>query len=330
MGFNIFRKAAKGPASQGPMPAMPSGGATRIGGGKASIVVTPSGKVSITAEELEIHCSGPVTLNGQVVNLPSNPSVNAKSPSQEKEMSPSDLSSKQASDAQTESTTPGEYLGDLERTATIAALLQVSHEERDDAWRARFWENLPDASFSCGDPQVIQGPDGWNYFVLKIPESGKQFQCFVLRKLIPQFLLEQGLGVAINPTSESVDWVINYGQLLGFHQLGEFCPQPPGPEPANDEQEMVSAASEALLPQVTRNAMKRYFGEWGLDGVRVALSTKIPSGQRELVFVVDQALFKQQDRLHAFMEHLDWFTPPGLGFTLTGSANSNFQSAQPL
>ena len=72
------------------------------------------------------------------------------------------------------------YLGDLDKTREIFELVETPHEARDEAWSAAFLSDLSGASFRCGDPQVIQGPDGFPYVQLLLPESGVGFQCYVI------------------------------------------------------------------------------------------------------------------------------------------------------
>ena len=68
---------------------------------------------------------------------------------------------------QTEKTVEKEpYYGDLNKTNIIYQLVQTPHQERDGNWQHTFLENVLHASFRCGDPQVITGPDGFPYFQL--------------------------------------------------------------------------------------------------------------------------------------------------------------------
>src|SRR6218665_3217739 len=105
------------------------------------------------------------------------------------------------------------YLGDLAKTEAIFKLVQTPPAERNDRWNDLFLENLAGASFRCGDPQVITGPDGYPYFQLFLPEPGVEFQCYVIEQIAGAFLLEHGLGVVINPSGTGADWVLTYGDI---------------------------------------------------------------------------------------------------------------------
>ncbi|GAB3976087.1 hypothetical protein GCM10028806_34950 [Spirosoma terrae] len=63
-----------------------------------------------------------------------------------------------------QSKTDGKYLGDLNKTKIIRGLCEIPKVSRDDKWKQVFFENISDASFRCGSPQVIKGPDGMLYF----------------------------------------------------------------------------------------------------------------------------------------------------------------------
>ena len=108
------------------------------------------------------------------------------------------------------------YLGDLNKTAEIYNLIKIPHSERDENWNTSFLSHLSSASFRCGDPQVITGPDGLPYFQLFLPEPNTSFQCYVIEKMKDDFLLEHGYGVVINPTGNQPDWILSYGDSIPF------------------------------------------------------------------------------------------------------------------
>ena len=109
---------------------------------------------------------------------------------------------------ETTASEPEGYTGDLEKTQILASLVQVPLEERTEMWVHEFLLNLPQASLKCGTPQLIAGPDGFPYFQLFIPSHGEEFQCFIVERMIPDFLVERGYGVVINPGSGQPDWVL--------------------------------------------------------------------------------------------------------------------------
>src|SRR5690349_6153839 len=65
---------------------------------------------------------------------------------------------------------------DLEKTSETLRLLQTPGEGRDEAWRARFYAAVVDASFASSVEQVMSGPDGFPYFILRTPPEGVGFE----------------------------------------------------------------------------------------------------------------------------------------------------------
>jgi hypothetical protein len=116
----------------------------------------------------------------------------------------------------------GKYYGDLAKTGVLVELFTAPYEQRDEAWVAAFFARAGQASFCCEAPQVITGPDNFSYVRLTLPELNRPFTCYVIEHMIPQFILQKGLGVVINPDKEQPDWVFSYGDLVNYHLYGAF------------------------------------------------------------------------------------------------------------
>ena len=102
---------------------------------------------------------------------------------------------------------------------TIAELLKQSESLRDEAWEQQFLNQLPSLRFQVLEAQVQQGPDGWPYLFVEIQqdsEGGEQFSD------IQNWLLNQGVGLAINPLRSPPDYVLPYGQLWLYQTTGKF------------------------------------------------------------------------------------------------------------
>lgn len=227
-----------------------------------------------------------------------------------------------------------EYLGDLNKTSEIFSLFQVPVEKRDGAWRQRFYSNVSDASFCCSDPQVISGPDGFPYFVLLLPEPAKPFQCFVIRHMKDDFLLEQGLGVVIEPKAGTPQWVFSYGDIVGFHLKDNFEPfNKPGNTPAGHSIEVIEEAervllnqpSETFLPAATRQVLKRFLEGQGIKSPNILLMSRTRNHAhptQELVFDLDADKAGNEEKFRAIMGWLSWFLPRG--FTYCSVPHSTF------
>lgn len=210
------------------------------------------------------------------------------------------------------------YLGDLAKTDTIFKLVQTPQAERNDIWNDLFLESLPAASFRCGDPQVIIGPDGYPYFQLFLPEPGVEFQCFVIEHIKDTFLLENGLGVVINPSGTGADWVLTYGDILNLHlnkafytKEHSFATHKEHEVLEQEEKVMVGYPSEELLPLFTRAILKEYLKSNGIATPKVLLMMRTVDGKmtQDIVFNITKSNFSDEDTFEALMSSLRWFLP---------------------
>ena len=209
------------------------------------------------------------------------------------------------------------YLGDLEKTEILTELFERSGDLRDVSWREKFLENVADASFACGDPQVIVGPDGFTYFHLTIPEPYKAFQCYVIRHMTVDFLLKEGFGVVINPSKEQPDWVFSYGDIVNFHLTNTFYSQAESDltgstEKLKEGEEILTGQpAESYLPMQVRTVLRRYLESMGISGSKIMLLTRIINGQanHELAFNLTQAHFPDETEYTRVMGTLQWFLP---------------------
>jgi hypothetical protein len=210
------------------------------------------------------------------------------------------------------------YLGDLAKTRVIWDLCLVPAEERDELWKARFLGSVTEASFRCGDPQVIEGPDGFPYFQLLLPEPETHFQCYVLGRMKDDFLLEQGLGVVINPDRGMPDWVFSYGDIVNYHLTGEFYSPVeedadlPGQEVLeNDEEALVEQPSAEYLPARARGAIREHLIRLGVREPKVALMSRTRGNAvvQELVFNLAPDMFPSEEHYRGVMMSLAWYLP---------------------
>lgn len=210
------------------------------------------------------------------------------------------------------------YYGDLKKTEILTELFKVKGELRDEVWRDAFLANVADASFVCSDPQVISGPDGFPYFVLNTPEPNKPFQCYVINNMIHDFLLEQGLGVVINPEKGNPDWVFSYGDIVNFHLRNEFYTQSNNWDMQkadevleSEEKVLVGQPSEYIIPEHTRRILRLFFESLQIKGAKIALLNR-PKGEefsQQLVFNLTPNKFKDREQFNGIMGYVSWFLP---------------------
>ena len=210
------------------------------------------------------------------------------------------------------------YYGDLEKTKILRALFAVPPSDRDEAWRNTLVANVGDASFRCGDPQVIEGPDGFPYFQLLLPTPGEPFQCYVVRHMIKDFLLEKGFGVVINASKPQPDWVFTYGDIANFHIRNEFYSS--GDEWHNrrsseviqqEEKVLVGVPSEHVLPNEVRACIRDFLSTLGITDAKVCLMNRPrPEGHlQELVLNLTPGRFEKREHYEAVITSIRWFLP---------------------
>ena len=217
------------------------------------------------------------------------------------------------------STTPEKepYYGDLEKTQILNELFAVAKDARDDQWQQQVIRNLAEASFRCGDPQLLTGPGGFPYFTLFIPEENQPFTCYVLSHMVDDFLFERGWGVVINLHGNQPDWLLTYGDVVNYKINKEFysAPQVPDLPPSGilekEEQVLVGQPSDLLLPPQVRDAMRQYLEHHGHKDVKIVLlSRQTPHGPvQQLIFNLTPDRFDSEEAYQAFTQSLGWFMP---------------------
>ncbi len=209
------------------------------------------------------------------------------------------------------------YYGDLQKTQILSDLFAVAREARDGKWQQDVIANLAEASFRCGDPQLLTGPGGFPYFQLFIPEQNQPFECYVLSHMVDDFLFERGWGVVINLHNNQPDWLLTYGDMVNYKLNKEFysAPQvtelPPSGIIEKEEQVLVGQPSDLLLPPPVRNAMREYLKYHGLTDVKIVLlSRHTPQGPvQQLIFNLTPEQFEDEAKYEAFSQSLGWFLP---------------------
>ena len=233
------------------------------------------------------------------------------------------------------------YLGDLIKTDIIYQLVQTPKNERDEKWQHSFLENIAQASFRNGDPQVITGPDGFPYFQLFLPEINTSFQCYVIDKMKDDFLLASGFGVVINPTPNSADWVFTYGDLLNLHLNKTFYTSSEtsfSREKSNEtidenEEIMIGQPSESILPKQTRHLISEFLKMNGIKTPKILLMMRHRQDgngvSQDIVFNLTPKNFKDEPTYNNAMRTISWYLP--LHYSFVGMDEKSFgNSFMPL
>lgn len=241
---------------------------------------------------------------------------------------------------QTSSTTKEKmqgYYGDLEKTAILTNLFEVAKENRDAEWNHEFLTHVAEASFACGNPQIIQGPDGFPYFQLETPMPNKPFQCYVISHMIPDFILERGIGIVINANTGQPDWVFSYGSLVNFASRGEFYTtgtslQLPKEETIGEHEDvLIGRPSEAFLPAAARTILRQFIEQQGIRDLKVALMSRKYGDEVLQELVTNLTPHKTGENLYeALQSHLQWFLPAHYSMVAMDEAGSLKDHFEPL
>jgi hypothetical protein len=207
------------------------------------------------------------------------------------------------------------YLGDLSKTEVLSELFEVPGENRNDAWENSFFENIGNASFRCGDPQVIMGPDGFPYFQLLMPVAYQPFTCHVVDHLVKDYLLENGFGIVVNPDKGNPDWVFSYGDVLNYFLNEEFYSsksevQLPEHEVLEKEvQVLIGQPSESLLPNYTRVVIRNALNKIGIKNVKIFLMHRSDRDFQELVFNITPTKLNNNELFSLANRIISWYLP---------------------
>jgi hypothetical protein len=208
-------------------------------------------------------------------------------------------------------------LGTAGRTSTriVHALLDVPKPERNQAWSEQFLAHVGNAAFFARDPCIIQGAD-MPHFVLHSTPGALAFPTLVLHHMMDDFLLEQGLGVVINPHGQDSDWAFTFGDLLNFHLHGWFYPAEAG-----EQAPVKPLSAQARLPEPARNALRAFLERLGVAAPRVmfAACDHAGPGSLELVFGFSPQEFKSMDDFRFAMNRIAWFLPRNYSYSVAGN-----------
>lgn len=205
---------------------------------------------------------------------------------------------------------------DVNKTAIISDLLTVPQQSRDEQWFASFYENMKMASFACGNPQTNHGPDGFPYFELHTPQPGTPFDSFCINN-IKEYIIENGLGIVLNPGENGADWVFSHGDILNLAISGEFyTPITNPPVPAEEvlevkEEVMIAQPSESYLPAVTRSILKSFLKYLGVAEPKMMMIIRKREGEaiQELAFNLFPEDCANQEEFNFRLQQLCWFLP---------------------
>jgi hypothetical protein len=234
-------------------------------------------------------------------------------------------------------------LFDIERTATLAALLRVPAGERDLSWSEAFHDAAWYASVVMPTLEPFVGPDGFAYLRFDIPHEGP-FDSQSLGNLAAQ-CVDARVGAALfaspdDPVDQAA-FVFSMGALDGMLRFGTIDGDPVDAAEAGAEdaamfdvdrgdraqtltvrqahEVMIGAPSRSYLPPSSAGPLyDRLTRGWGVEAPRVALlMDPAMRPTRSLVLGVKRSDFPADAPIDDMMRTLLWYLPPRRMLILT-------------
>lgn len=216
-------------------------------------------------------------------------------------------------------TNPEVGLGDLEKTVILNSLLEVPFDQRDEKWVSSFLQSIDQANLKLGSPEVVIASDGFPYIQLQNVKTDESFQAFVINKQLPTILM-QGFGVVINPQNERPDWVFSYGDIANY-ELNDtfysdesiFSNNKEQVVISPDEQILVGAPSDTILPKYLKNQLREFLKHAGIEVPKAMMIARNYESdetvKQDLVFNFTPPQIGDEKKFQFITNALGWLLP---------------------
>ncbi|KTD53243.1 hypothetical protein Lsan_3653 [Legionella santicrucis] len=206
-------------------------------------------------------------------------------------------------------------------TQELRALFEIENTNRQAAWYDRLITCLPHAIFTSGEPQIIFNPAGLTYYNLElsetIPEDGSPLTSYTIPELIDTFLINEGVGIAIEARNPKQAIDLSYGDVLGFHLYRTFAE--PESHPFKTDKAhvhiiregtdiLISDVPTTILPDTSIKLLEAIMKHFDINDAKIKLAYLPETEQHELVFSIDKNQFAQ-NKIQALLQKLGWFLP---------------------
>jgi len=206
-------------------------------------------------------------------------------------------------------------------TQELRALFEITKPNRQAAWHNRLMTCLPHAIFTSGEPEIIFNPAGLTYYNLALTEplseTDNGITSYTIPELIDSFLINEGVGIAIETQTPERAIDLSYGDVLGFHLYRTFAE--PEVHPFKTDKPRVRLIREGanivisdvpaqILPTTTINLLEAIMHHLGINDPKIKLVFLPETEQHELVFSIDTHQF-DTSKIQALIQKLGWFLP---------------------
>lgn len=205
----------------------------------------------------------------------------------------------------------------------LKELSRIIIANRDLDWDRAFMAHAGKAHLACRIPQIEKEGNGFSYFQLEIPDTGKPFQSYTIESLIEEHLLKDGLGAAIRSYDKDPDMIFSYGELLNYHFRKTFRSNQknwikPSPNQFDGSKEIIGGnPSPIILPEVSRKVLLKYFVKNNIHFPKISfLKIMTDDGiMNQLVFNIIPKQFIDEKHFQKFLSSIAWYLPMHYTYT---------------
>lgn len=206
-------------------------------------------------------------------------------------------------------------------TQELRVLFEIAKVNRRAAWHSRLMACLPHAIFVSGEPEIIFNPAGLTYYNLelpeRIPENGSAITSYTIPELIDTFLINEGVGIAIEARDPKQAIDLSYGEVLAYHLYRTFAEPESHPFITDKPRArmiregtdiLISDVPAQILPATSIHLLEALMQHFGINDPTIKLVTLPETEQHELVFSIDSNQFTPY-QTQALLQKIGWFLP---------------------
>lgn len=159
------------------------------------------------------------------------------------------------------------------------------------------------------DPQ--QGPEGFPYLLVSNQQDGDHFIDIL------KWCANKGIGIVINPTETSADYIFTYGMIWNFFTRGEFITESTTSAATrktlefNDGKIVLTALpNESYWPSTARRIFKEFLLQQGIYSPKAILVLDhVAKGDVDLCFTAESLGLPPPSEQKGILEAFSWFFP---------------------
>lgn len=203
-------------------------------------------------------------------------------------------------------------------TQELKALFEIACSNRQVAWYNRLLTCLPHAIFTSGEPEIIFNNAGLTYYNLELAaENDMSKTNYHIPDLIDNFLVNEGVGIAIKTGNPKQAIDLSYGDILGFHLHRTFAePEKHSFKTDKPRAHLIRAGAELLISEVPSNILpansvhllEAVMQHFGVKSPKVMLVYLPETEQYEIVFSIGNTQLAPP-KVQALVKKLGWFLP---------------------